>query len=836
MAFMSPSDSLFLDRDEVYESRRAKQRARWLYEWVSRDVDEALSPPRPPGPGQEPADAQDGHKHKHKHKRKRKHEEKHKDKLRARPFPRWRESAGKELISLSNWHIVAEVAEEYPKLLVWLTEGQVRRHHPRNVFAPWIAAARLIPGLRWLLWHFIFMKVARRAPWRPALYEAILQQRLRSENRGEDRAGRTTRDSIPKPEGFPGLSAVSDVAVIMPTSARDELRDKIVSMKAGCIGVSGLRGSGKTTLIQDFCSHRYGTPRNLPDEHSELPVERLPGLRVMVEAPLRFDARDFLIHLYTCLCRTVLTDVRFNTATLTDQVLGTVLVPRRIRLTALFGSLSALLLLALSAGLARQAYGWRLPGWGHAHMWEAIGALASLIAAMIAVGWRTRRTLIEIRQVVNLAADAEQRLQWLHYLRTSTRSAGASLSGPAGAGVSIGSTQELAEQAITLPELIDDYRDFVRRVVAALIEVTPAAGQGKQAATSRESNAATDVRLIIGIDQMDQIDDQKAASMFLNELSAVFGTPGCVYLLAVAPGTLAAVDQRTVPLKTNSGGLFDEMVWVEPLTLPKAAELLDSRARCLPTAFIALCYVLSGGLPRELLRIARTVFSTPADEKGQISLAAAVAHVIDGEYQALRHRAMASAASLDVAATPAWLRRLPGAPWQHHRDYQGIQAVMDDLRQQWTGKALRRPHKGQQHSGKQDQDPDFTALSAEIHDCFVAGLYFLLTVYDLFATGAAVVSKLAVLPVTAQETAEETAEESGTRTGTESESWLNEDPPVLLDLADARAALGVSPYVASIHIDEARLELAAASESQALAPLVQLPFIRARFPSDQTGH
>jgi hypothetical protein len=64
----------------------------------------------------------------------------------------------------------------------------------------------------------------------------------------------------------------------------------------------------------------------------------------------------------------------------------------------------------------------------------------------------------------------------------------------------------------------------------------------------------------------------------------------------VAPGTRAAVDQPPVPLKTFSNGLFDEMVWLEPFGLTEAGELLGCRVTGLPASFIALCYVLSGGL------------------------------------------------------------------------------------------------------------------------------------------------------------------------------------------------------------------------------------------------
>jgi hypothetical protein len=79
-----------------------------------------------------------------------------------RPFPRRRDGACDDL---EAWYVVAECAENYPKLLIWLAEGQVRGL--RNVFGSWVAVLRLVPGLRWLLWHYVFEPIAGRAPWRP---------------------------------------------------------------------------------------------------------------------------------------------------------------------------------------------------------------------------------------------------------------------------------------------------------------------------------------------------------------------------------------------------------------------------------------------------------------------------------------------------------------------------------------------------------------------------------------------------------------------------------------------------------------------------------------------
>lgn len=561
-----PSEWLFLDRDDVFENESARRRANDLYREIAEEVAAApefrhVAPPAGSGGGSVSADS-----------------------------------------DLDWWHIMAEVAESYPRLLVWLTEGQAGNGGLHNVFGLFIAVLRLIPGVRQVLRRMLFKPAAKLAPWRPALYEAYLQKER--ENRNQFEADRSATTMVIPAGGTSGLSAVTDIAVITQTSARDHLREKVVRMASGCIGVSGLRGSGKTTLIRDFCAHRYGTPRNLPSQDNERQTP-LSGLRFVVAAPLRFEARDFLIYLYTCLCRTVLTDVRFTTRAAKGRLLNAFLLPRRIQPRALLASLAGVGLLVLAAGLVYQAAigVWPMLPWRSPFFWEVTSAVACLIGLAVAVGWRARQALMEVRQVTDLPAEARERLRRLHFQRTDSVSRGGTVAGPFGIGVNLGDSRSLTENVMSLPELIDDYRDFVERVVAALVEAEQTARhgraerQGVAGPRDDEHAAAADVRLIIGIDSMDQIENPVEAGKFLDELSAVFGTPNCVYLLAIHPATLAAVDQRSVPLKTSSGGLFDEMVWVEPLTLPEAARLLDSRVTGMPAAFIALCYVCRAGCP-----------------------------------------------------------------------------------------------------------------------------------------------------------------------------------------------------------------------------------------------
>ena len=709
-----------------------------------------------------------------------------------------------EELKLTAWHTVAEVAEAYPKLLVWLAQGRVSGL--RNVFGALVAVARLLPGVRAILWHLMFEKVADRAPWRPALYEAVQQSYLRDKNRDaispDVPPNRFGTEMDARGVGRQRLSSVADVTVPMRTTARDNLRAEIVHMSSGCIGVGGLVGSGKSTIIRDICQHRYGTPEQLPAEKRSSrrparPAESahehpLRGLRLVVHAPLRFEPREFAVHLYSCLCEAVLADPWFNKPSFGGNVLGPILLADSGRLSAVLGGLLAgvFLVAAAALGYFADSHGWWAPHWfvhDGGDWWAWAGAAVLLLVALIVIGRRTRNAVLEVRQVIHLAVDAKSRLRRLRYQRTYTLSHGGSLNGPAGAGISVGASREFAEQAMTLPELIDDYRDFTERVVAALIEKEEERERrlNKSGQHSDKSGQHSDVRLIIGIDEMDHIAKGEDACKFLDEISALFGTTGCIYLVAVSPDALAATDRRTVALKTSSTGLFDEMVWVDALPFHEAAVFLDGIVSGMPAAVIALCYALSGGLPRELSRIARAVVGSAEEGSAALTVEQATRRVTNAEIEAFTHRAMASATLLDNGAafdllTPLskLVRELTSEnqPGDGDRPAARDLVSQDPLNSRVMAEARRLWATG--------FSPE-TAVTGEIMHSYIASLYFLLTVRDLFEKRAGHVSELF-----------------------NPDNWRkNPDPPGLRDLVDARAALSVSPRLAVGLVNEARAHL-----------------------------
>ena len=762
LALMRPSSRLFFDPDVIYDDDRARQRALWLYHRVGQDV--RLDPELKGCPAQVVAAA--------------------KARLDAllgtgedmAPFPRrWRKGQkDSDQWEPDRLRRVAQVADSYPRLLAWLAEGQVSGYW--NVFGTWIAVLRYIPGVRQLVWRYFFKPIADHAPWRLALYEVILQA-VRTEL-NEERAP-DLRVGVNNPAQ--GLSAVTDVALMTRrTSARRKLRDKVEKMSSGCIGVTGLRGVGKSTLIRDFCSHRYGTPLWAPADQTEL-----PGLRLKVQAPCRYDAREFLVHLYTCLCRAVLADVRLNPTSFLHRVVLSLFLPKSVRPAALVRALAGTAFFTLAAELAFRAVAgrWWLPSWT-SPTWEWVGVAVAFVAALVVAGWRTRQALLEVRGVLTLATDAQDRLEKLHFQRTESHGYAGTLGGPMGTGVNVSGGQSLTEQMMTMPELVDDYCDFVERVVAALEEVIRAKKERRRKSEKGKSSRSrvgpldvVPVRLVIGIDDMDQIEDVRAADLFLAELQPVFGTSNCVYIISVSPKTLA--DEFGVPARNSVSEVFDELVWVEPLDLLTARNLLNQRVIGLEDGFIDLCFVLSGGLPKDLLRIARTIFPIKnGTSETTPGLADAAAAAITDELDGLAHLAMADAISLEIPAAPDLLKLLDDNLRQisQYRSLgrtiqpTDIRKLMDDLSALWGGE------KRQQFT---DAKGVLSLRTVEVCDNLLAGFYFLLTVEYLF-----------------------TGEPKPVAPETQDAARALDDEGMLTALGRARAALDINPYMATSIIDD----------------------------------
>ncbi len=104
-------------------------------------------------------------------------------------------------------------------------------------------------------------------------------------------------------------------------------------------------------------------------------------------------------------------------------------------------------------------------------------------------------------------------------------------------------------------------------------------------------------RVVIGIDEVDKIRDGERAEAFLNDIKAIFGIPGCLFLVSLSEDALAGFAHRTPSIRSAFDSAFDELVPVGPVTYEHTEQMLFKRVTGVPRPFIALCHVLAGGLP-----------------------------------------------------------------------------------------------------------------------------------------------------------------------------------------------------------------------------------------------
>jgi hypothetical protein len=398
--------------------------------------------------------------------------------------------------------------------------------------------------------------------------------------------------------GTPGLSEVYDSINRVPTGVAADLNGLLDRFDGASIGVAGPRGSGKSMLIREYCDPGSA------DEAGDLVFDwswlrgyglpRRPGtdLRCLVAAPVDYAPRDFVLHLFAAFCRSVTSTYDRQAESLPRIVLGAFWLRRVVRLllalvgcAVLFGGPAAALLYrkhAIARGLAVPPD------------WVGYAALALIGAGMLTFAWtagyRIRGWARQAsgRDGAALAAAARKHLARVRYLQTFTSGWSGSLNLPGGgsSGQYTRSTAR-AEQPLSYPEIVDEFRDFARDVAADM---------------HRHGG-----RVFIGVDELDKIGSPEQAERFLNEIKGIFGIPHLYFMVSVSDDALTAFERRGLPLRDAFDSSFDEIIHVGPLSYLESRRLLYRRVIGLSEPYVALCHCLAGGLARDVIRAARQV-------------------------------------------------------------------------------------------------------------------------------------------------------------------------------------------------------------------------------------
>jgi hypothetical protein len=137
----------------------------------------------------------------------------------------------------------------------------------------------------------------------------------------------------------------------------------------------------------------------------------------------------------------------------------------------------------------------------------------------------------------------------------------------------------------TLPELVRYTRGFMREI-------------------SRTFGSSSHP-VLVGIDEIDRIGSLEHAERFIGEIKSIFDVERCFFLVPVAEDVGSIFAQRATVGRSILENAFDDIIVVEPLDFWETRDLLLKRVPGFTDSFVYLVHALSGGLPRELLRITR---------------------------------------------------------------------------------------------------------------------------------------------------------------------------------------------------------------------------------------
>lgn len=560
----------------------------------------------------------------------------------------------------------------------------------------------------------------------------------------------------------PGLSEVFNAEHAIPTQAFEELDRFLQHSAGGSIGIAGPRGAGKSTLLRTVCG-------------LERPIAGRKVVAVLTAAPVEYQPRDFILHLFAQVCQKAIELHGFSElerghhpseigflAPDRMRVLG----GRSMRRAALVASITGAALVAVGIALtfalaehARISVSEERGAGSEVHaegvhkqddtgasyfapdtalpalrpaqdppddrpygvqpldllvasglkpagflLWGSMLFVAGYSVSFLTAGSRDRGNQ---RYVPPLVTRAQEHLTRIRFQQSYSSGWSGSLDLPAAIKGGLTSAQTAAQNQLTLPEIVSLYHSFVAELVNTKL---PGPGGSLQ-----------QVVLVVGIDEVDRLGSDEKAYHFLNEIKAVFGIRRCYYLLTVSEDAISHFERRGLPIRDEFDSSFDMMIRCQYLTFEEAAALLNRRIIGLPLPFVAVCYSISGGLPRDLIRTARQMQHCVRD--GAVNVFAVLHRIIAGE---VRAKADATALATQRAASCEerhWLIRLARAIERRSGDSESYASFALEL---WRGGAAI-PHEAsgtEQGAGRAKVSRLALQLSAFLYFCDTVGAVF----------------------------------------------------------------------------------------------------------------
>ena len=122
----------------------------------------------------------------------------------------------------------------------------------------------------------------------------------------------------------------------------------------------------------------------------------------------------------------------------------------------------------------------------------------------------------------------------------------------------------------------------------------------------RSLGAETEGPFLLAIDELDKLPNREALLKTVNAFKDLLHLRNVHVAMTLSDEALGAFELRQTTERDAFDSTFDTIIDMERLDQAAAIDVVDSRVPGFPRSLTLLCFVWAGGLPRDLLRHART--------------------------------------------------------------------------------------------------------------------------------------------------------------------------------------------------------------------------------------
>jgi hypothetical protein len=338
--------------------------------------------------------------------------------------------------------------------------------------------------------------------------------------------------------------------------------ERILKGDGGCYGLYGPRGSGKSWLMLNAIDY----------------ADKKHGMGLWFPSPSEYDAYAFLSSLSDNLANNV-----ERTFILKNNVTNYLTAARRILilLTAVPLALAIFIYFIRGISAAPISRGVRvsdiMPLWS----WIIV-----VTAAYLLIGVLIFQQLRNNRPAGRLVREATALRERIRYTASLKYGAEAEVKGTYkifDAAFKRSQEKALAERPTTIASLVFDFRNLVE-LVARFMKAP----------------------VVIGIDELDKMQDPLAARALLRDIKGIFEVTGVHFLVSVSDEAAAALQLGTLQTggRNEFNSSFYTVIELPPLSSDECEQLLQSRNYKITLSQVHALCLISAGNQRELVRIA----------------------------------------------------------------------------------------------------------------------------------------------------------------------------------------------------------------------------------------